>query len=134
MLQHTQSASTHSLGEFLKSIKEYGEGIALLGDAHDSRSLFIALFNRALACFRVGDDQRGLLDIHKAVAIDKDNVEAIEVESLAQRRMGLHNEAIEGMLRLAKHRREHIKYIESQSESGIGVVLQSGLVFTDPPR
>lgn len=40
----------------------------------------------------------------KVVALDKHNLRAIEVLSVAQRRMGLSNEAIDNMMILAKHR------------------------------
>lgn len=72
--------------QYLKALHAYSTAIRQLEGDVDPRCLVIALFNRSIAYFRTGDDQRGLKDITMVVGVDKDNKRALELFTLGEGR------------------------------------------------
>jgi tetratricopeptide (TPR) repeat protein len=56
---------------------------------------FISLYNRALVNFRLGNDDKGLLDIRAAISMQPSHLKAREVLALALRRVTRYGESIE---------------------------------------
>lgn len=68
--------------QYLKALHAYSAAVRCLEGNVDQRCRIIALFNRSIAYFRVGDDQKGFKDIGTVVEIDKDNKRALALYTL----------------------------------------------------
>ena len=68
---------------------------------------FIAYYNRALVNFRLGNDDKGLVDIREAINLNQSNLQAREILSLALRRVGKYGESIERAKQNAVIRKEN---------------------------
>ena len=64
---------------------------------------FIAFYNRGVVNFRVGNDEQGLQDLHRATILYPDHIKAAEVYSVALRRLQKFRNAID--ITIQKHRK-----------------------------
>ena len=78
---------------------------------------FIALYNRGVINFRVGNDEQGLQDLHQATQLYPDHIKAAEVYSIALRRLQKFRHAIDVTIQKQKK-------LEKNQESNEGVAIE----------
>ena len=95
----------HAL-DFLDSAVESQDKVRHLSQ-YSRDDHFVAFFNRTLVNFRLGNDDKGLLDIRAAIDLNPSHIKAREVLGLALRRVTRYGESIEISKQNLIMRREH---------------------------
>jgi len=122
----------YRLGKFMAALKYFAEAIEILEriehtPQYSDLDFFTACFNHGVTSFRVGNDDKGIQDLERAVAIMPENLRAQEVLALALRRVGKYNKAIEASivnnllrkeLRIAAANEEAIANAEKKASKG----------------
>jgi len=85
---------------------------------HSSEEHFIAHYNRALVYFRLGNDEKGVSDMKKAISIDGNHLKAKEVLGLALRRVTKYGESIE-ISKQNVQRRKELELMELETAAAL---------------
>lgn len=88
------------MGKFMAALKYFTDAITFLESFRTTAifnpdETFVAIYNRGITNFRVGDDEQGVQDLEKAVELMPRNLQAKEALALALRRIGQYKESIE---------------------------------------
>lgn len=100
-------------GRLMTALKFYTTAIQIIEMKPEALRLphdqFLAYYNRSIINFRLGADEEGIEDLEKATKAHPNDIAAHELLSLAKRRVGKYNEAIDEAIISDTHRQEKKK-------------------------